>query len=243
MATRKRTTGAPARVRAVASPSPTTHTNGARRVGATRPARTGRRAAALVPNAAASELLQHAVEEAARLLEADGAMIYLLDPSDGVLHFAHDAGIANLHSRRWVRRLQLRLGQGMFGVAVADRRVVVTGDYTADASFSHAGTTDRFVEEVGLRSMVVAPLVAGDRAFGGLGTFSKRADAFTDAQVALVRSLADHAAAAMANALLIEELARSRAELERRAEEERSLREIATGISAIRDTGDIIQRA
>jgi PAS domain S-box-containing protein len=205
--------------------------------------RTSRDAAALVTGAGTAELLQHAVEEAARLLEADGAMIYLLDPSDGVLHFAHDAGIANLRSRRWVRRLRLRLGQGMFGVAVADRRVVVTADYAADASFAHAGATDRFVEEVGLRSMVVAPIVAGDRAFGGIGTFSRRPDAFNAAHVALVRSLADHAAAAMANALLIEELARSRAQLKRRAEEERSLREIATGISAIRATGDIIQRA
>ncbi|HEY0443335.1 MAG TPA: GAF domain-containing protein [Candidatus Limnocylindrales bacterium] len=206
------------------------------------PARTSRDAAGLVTGAATPALLQHAVEEAARLLEADGAMIYLLDPADGVLHFAHDAGIANLRSRRWVRRLELRLGQGMFGVAVAERRVVVTDDYAADTSFSHAGATDRFVDEVGLRSMVVAPLVAGDRAFGGLGTFSRRARAFSPAQVALVRSLADHAAAAMANALLIEELDRSRAELSRRAEEERSLREISTGISAIRATGDIIQR-
>ncbi|HKG56842.1 MAG TPA: GAF domain-containing protein [Candidatus Limnocylindrales bacterium] len=243
MATRKRTTGAPARVRAVASPSPATHTNGARRVGATRPARTGRRAAALVPNAAASELLQHAVEEAARLLEADGAMIYLLDPSDGVLHFAHDAGIANLHSRRWVRRLELRLGQGMFGVAVAERRVVVTTDYAADESFEHGPATDRFVDEVGLRSMIVAPLVAGDRVFGGLGTFSRHRNAFSDAQIALVKSLADHAAAAMANAILIDELARSRQEQERRADAERSLREIATGISSIRETSRIIQRA
>ena len=34
-----------------------------------------------------------AVEETARLLEADGAMVYLLDPDTGHLRFAHDAGI------------------------------------------------------------------------------------------------------------------------------------------------------
>src|SRR4051812_4164730 len=170
MATRKRTTGAPARDVTAPAASQPTDTDGTPRP-VTRGARTGRRAAALVPNAATSELLQRAVEEAARLLEADGAMIYLLDPSDGVLHFAHDAGIANLHSRRWVRRLELRLGQGMFGVAVAERRVVVTTDYAADKSFEHGPATDRFVEEVGLRSMIVAPLVAGDRTFGGIGTF------------------------------------------------------------------------
>ncbi len=191
----------------------------------------------------AAELLQRAVEEAARLLDADGAMIYLLDPETGILRFAHDAGIAQLRDRRWVRRLQLPLGAGMFGIAAAERRVTLTHDYPNDSSFRHSPSADRFVEEVGLRSMVVAPLVAGDRTFGAIGTFSNRPNAFGEQAVALVKSLADHAAAAMANAILIDELARSQAELERRAEAERTLREIATRISAIHDPADVIQQA
>jgi PAS domain S-box-containing protein len=221
MATRKGTTGAPARpVRAEPS----------------RPA--ARRSAS---RSATSRLLQTAVEEASRLLDADGAIIYLVAPADGVLRFAHDAGIANLSSRRWVRRLELRMGQGMFGVATAERRVVLTRDYPADDSFVHAEATDRFVREAGLRSMVVAPLAAGERLFGAMGAFSRRPDAFSDAQVALVRSLADHAAAAMANALLIEELAQSRRELERKAEAEQALREIAARITAIREPSELLQ--
>jgi PAS domain S-box-containing protein len=193
-------------------------------------------------SAGTSELLQRAVEEAARLLDADGSMIYLVDPSDGVLRFANDAGIANLHRRGWVRGLELRMGQGMFGVAAGERRVVVTRDYPADDSFVHAEATDRFVREVDLRSMVVAPLAAGDRTFGAMGAFSRRPDAFSDAQVGLVRSLADHAAAAMANALLIEELAQSRRELERRADAEATLRKIGASISAIHDSDGILQQ-
>ena len=188
-----------------------------------------------------ADLLQRAVEEAASLLQADGAIIYLLDPADGVLRFAHDAGIDDLHGRRWVRRLELRPGQGMFGRAVAERRVVVTRDYPNDDSFPHAEATDRFVREVGLRSMIVAPLVAGDRVFGALGAFSLRAGAFDAAQTGLVRSLADHAGGAMANALLIEELAGSRAEIERRADAERTVREIAARITAMRDADEILQ--
>ena len=222
MATRKGTTGAPARPVRAEPPRPASRRSTSR--------------------SATSQLLQTAVEEASRLLDADGAMIYLVDPADGVLRFAHEAGIANLSSRRWVRRLELRMGQGMFGVATAERRVVMTRDYPADDSFVHAEATDRFVREVGLRSMVVAPLAAGARLFGAMGAFSRRPDAFSDAQIALVRSLADHAAAAMANALLIEELAHSRAELERRADAERTLREIAAGISAIRASEEILQQ-
>jgi PAS domain S-box-containing protein len=198
---------------------------------------------ALAAAAPAAGLLQHAVEEAARLLRADGAMIYLLDESSGVLNYAFDAGISGIRERRWIRRLELPLGAGMFGVAAAQRRVTLTHDYPSDDSFRHSQSADRFVAEVGLRSMVVAPLVAGDRVFGAMGTFAKRPDAFDEQAVALVRSLADHAAAAMANAILIDELARSQAELERRAEAERSLREIATRISAIHAPADVIQRA
>jgi PAS domain S-box-containing protein len=203
-----------------------------------------------------AELLQRAVEEAARLLEADGAMIYLLEAKSGILRFAHDAGIADLHGRRWVRRLQVALGAGMFGVAAAERRVLLTHDYPNDRSFTHSPAADRFVAEAGLRSMVVAPIVAGDRVFGALGTYANRPNAFGEAHVALVRALADHAAAAMANTLLIEELARSREELGRRAEaldrsaeeirrradREQALRQIATNITAIRDADVILQQ-
>jgi GAF domain-containing protein len=72
----------------------------------------------------------------------------------------------------------------MFGKAVADRRVVVTGDYDNDDSFRHAEGPDRFVTEVGLRSLVVAPMVAGSEVFGALGTFSRHPDAFTAPQIA-----------------------------------------------------------
>ncbi len=229
MTTPKRSTRAPDKVAA------------SRRAPKGRPGRRG--GTATNGRTATAELLQRAVEEAARLLEADGAIIYLLDAESGILRFAHDAGIADLQRRRWVRRLRVALGAGMFGVAAAERRVLLTHDYPNDRSFTHLPAADRFVAEVGLRSMVVAPLVAGDRVFGALGTYANRPNAFGEAHVALVRALADHAAAAMANALLIEELASSRGELEKRAEAERSLLEIATRISAIHDPADVIQQA
>ena len=89
--------------------------------------------------------------------------------------------------------------------------------------------------------MVVAPLSAGDEVFGALGTFSHTADAFTAPQIALVRALSDHAALAMANARLIEELDRSREAIERQATIERSLRELGTRISGARDPEAVVQ--
>ncbi len=187
------------------------------------------------------ELLTAAVVEAARLLDTDGAMVYLLDPVSNRLRFAHDAGIDSERSREWVRSIDLPIGVGMFGRAVAERTTVVTGDYLNDPSFDHAVEPDRVVRDVGIRSMVVAPLVAGDDVFGALGTFSSRGDAFTRAQIGLVRALADHAAAAMRNVRLIEALDGSRRELADRADSERSLREIAARISAATDLAAVLQ--
>ena len=186
-------------------------------------------------------LLIDAVEEAARLLDADGAMVYLLDPGTNHLRFAHDAGIRSERSRTWVRSIDLPVGVGMFGRAVAERVVVTTGHYLEDPSFDHAADPDRVVRDIGIQSMVVAPLAAGDQVFGALGTFSTRADAFTPAQIGLVRALADHAAASMRNARLIEALDTSRRELAERADVERSLREIAARISAATDLQGVLQ--
>lgn len=189
-----------------------------------------------------------AVEEAARLLDADGAMVYLMDPATGRLRFAHDAGIKSPRSREWIRTIELAPGVGMFGRAVSERSVVVTTDYGGDTSFRHAASADRVVDDLGIRSMVVAPLLSGEEILGALGTFSQRDDAFDGAAIALVRSLADHAAAAIANTRLIEELDRSRAELDRsrtslarRAAAEQALRELAARITALRDPAEILQ--
>ena len=59
-------------------------------------------------------------------------MVYLVDPATGHLRFAHDAGIRSPRSRAWVRSIELPVGTGMFGRAVAERGVVMTDDYLAD---------------------------------------------------------------------------------------------------------------
>jgi PAS domain S-box-containing protein len=188
-------------------------------------------------------ILRRAVEEAARLLRADGSLASVLDEQRSVLRFAHDAGLSADDRRRWMRRLELPLGVGMFGRAVDERRVIVSGDYFSDTGFVHYEAADRFSKAVGLRSLVVAPMIVGDKVFGALGTYAREPDAFGEREVGLVRSLADHAAAAMANALLIEELDRSRRELGHRAEIERALREIGARISALREPADVLQLA
>jgi len=186
-------------------------------------------------------ILHHALEEAARLLRSDGAIAYLLDPATDVLQFADDAGITDDNRRQWVRELQVEPGVGMFGRAVAERQIVISDDYPNDPSFQHFEGADRLVATLGIHSFLVAPMIAGDRVFGAMGTYSSRVASFGEHDQALVKALADHAALAIANAELIEELAGSRADERRRATEERALREIAARITAIRDPSELLQ--
>ena len=188
-------------------------------------------------------ILHHALEEAARLLRSDGALAYLLDAETGILRFADDAGITDDRRRRWVRSLKVEPGVGMFGRAVAERSIVLSDDYPNDPSFVHFEGADRLVRTLAIRSFLVAPMIAGDRVIGAMGTYAARVGAFSEQDVALVKALADHAALAIANAQLIDELAGSRAEVERRADAERALREIGSRITALRDPAEVLQLA
>lgn len=185
-------------------------------------------------------LLRDPALEAVRLLGADGALVYLLSGAGDGLRFAAEASQVRLADDHWIRTIELRVGHGIIGTAVAERTVMVTGDYLADPRFRHTEQTDAFALEAGLRSFAVAPLVAGGEVLGAIGVFDRRPDAFGPQQAALVRVLADHAALGMANARLIAELDRARLATRRQADLERALRELGTRISRESDLAVIV---
>jgi PAS domain S-box-containing protein len=184
---------------------------------------------------AEAELLKGAVTEVARLLQADGAMIYLVDEASETLRFAYDAGITDRRARRLIRDLTLPIGVGMFGTTVSRRQLTVTDDYPADKRFEHSPVADEIVRAAGMRSMVVAPLVAGDHVIGAMGAYANRPAAFSEAQIRLLRALGDHAAAAIANR-------QQKAELAHRVETQRTLQKLAAQITAIRDPDELLQQ-
>jgi PAS domain S-box-containing protein len=194
------------------------------------------------PATRATDPVQHAADEAARLLHADGAIVYLMDPNGETLRWAADAGISNSPERAWMRSMVVPLGVGMFGSALADRSVRITDDYQSDTTFQHAWMTDQVVKATNIRSMVVAPMLDGERRIGALGVYSSRPAAMGEAEATLVRALADHAAATLVAARLLEELTRSREELARRAETERTLREITGRLAVLREPTEVLQR-
>ena len=195
-----------------------------------------------------ADLLTAAVGEAARLLDSDGAMIYLYDDANGDLRFAYDAGITSDEARRMLRELRLPIGRGVYGTAIERRELTFTHDYQADERFQHHPVADQIVETAHMRSMAAAPMFANDKPLGVLGAFSYRPQAFNDQQLSLLRSLADHAAAAIDNRRLLRQLRSSEERLRDQADElartltaRQALDDIARRIVDVPDSAEVLQ--
>ena len=185
-----------------------------------------------------AELLQDVVDEAARLLGSSGAVIDLLDPATGEVHWAYDAGIDDATRAEWQRR-----GVGGDGVflAIRERRVVTTDDYAADERFARRGPrTPSSSPRPGSARSRSRRSSARRRCSGTLAVFAAGARPLRADQAATLAALADLATIAIHNAELINELGRSREETARRAETERTLREIAARVTSIREPEAIL---
>ena len=136
--------------------------------------------------------------------------------------------------------MTIPVGIGATGQAVAENRVITAID-DPKAMFPDSAINDRFFDATGYRSMIIAPVSGESGPLGALEVYSTRPGAFDDDDAGVIRSLAAQAAIAITNARLIEELNRSRREVGRRADAERSLREIAARITAIRETDELLQ--
>ena len=163
-------------------------------------------------------------------------------PDEDRLRFAVDAGIRNAEARQLIRDLSLPVGVGLFGHAIATGEVVVSGDYRRDKRFNHSDVADRIAIDR-------EHALHGGRAARRRRRGARRARArtrrgsttSTRRRWRLLRALADHAAGAIANQRLIEQLARSQDELARRVDAQRTLGEISARIAVIREPGEILQ--
>lgn len=103
------------------------------------------------------------------------------------------------------QQVRLGMGEGLGGLVAESARPYTTGDYSEDPRFKHTTTIDSAVTEEGLRAILGVPLRLGTKVIGVLYAADRTARTFTPDEVALLSSLADHAAIAIDSARLLEE--------------------------------------
>ncbi len=190
--------------------------------------------ATFATTASGRRILRDALEEAVRLLRADGGMVYV-----------SAAGVGGREARDGELRLIIDAGldaEGITGRAARLGRPVWTGDYLNDPRFVHREALDAFARSNGIRSAMAAPIAAETGILGTLTVFTARPDDYDEADAELLTALSDQASLAITNARRIEALTRSRSELAERALLERGLREITAGITAERDLDAVLHR-
>ena len=185
-------------------------------------------------------VLEQVVRAAGRLVRADGAILSRYDPADGLLHWGVDDGVRDRFDPAYVATLTLEVGVGLTGRAVAERRVLYCGEDLIDA-FPRVPESDHFFEVSGFRSLLAAPIASAAELYGALEVYATREHAFDEADAALLEAFAAQAAIAFENARLIAELEKARREAARRADEERTLREISGRVTAIADPVEVLQ--
>ncbi|MDQ8702568.1 GAF domain-containing protein [Streptomyces sp. LHD-70] len=172
------------------------------------------------------EVLQAIVHRARSLLGTDIAYLSLNDPAEGDTYMRVTEGSVSAR----FQQVRLGMGEGLGGLVAQTARPYVTDDYFRDERFRHTRSIDTAVEDEGLVAILGVPLLLGTEVIGVLFAADRRARVFEREQIALVRSFAALAAAAIDSAHLLAETRTALADLEHASE-------------IIRDRSGVIERA
>lgn len=152
----------------------------------------------------------HAIVHRARnLLDTDVAYMTLTDEAAGDTYMRVTDG--SISAR--FQKLRLALGTGLGGLVTQTGTPYVTANYAEDLRFRHTGDIDEGVREEGLVAILGVPLRLGSRVIGVLYAANRSARPFAREEVALLVSLAAHAAVAIDTARLLGETQAALAEL------------------------------
>ena len=174
-------------------------------------------------------MLQTLVETAARICDADNAVLQQL--RSGVFRLGASFGFAQEWTDYRAHNPITPSRATPIGRMALERRVVHVEDALNDPEFIDA-TSQRLG---GFRTMLAVPLFREQTVIGGLFLSRSRVEPFTDKQIALVTTFADQAVIAIENARLFDELRTRTAELGRSVDELRLLSEVGQAVSSTLD--------
>jgi GAF domain-containing protein len=175
------------------------------------------------------EVLQEVAAQSRRLLDADVAYLMLRHP-EGLRIEVADGSMGSA-----LRGVTLREGEGIGGEVLRTGRPVWTESYLDDPRVRRVPHVDSVARSEQLGGILGLPLQLGGETIGVLLAADRRPRRFADHDVELLAALAGHAAVALRNAGLIEQLRATAGELERRNAEQRRSEEQRERAAALRE--------
>ncbi|MEU5266560.1 GAF domain-containing protein [Amycolatopsis sp. NPDC021455] len=154
-------------------------------------------------------VLRSIVRRARALLGVDVSYLSLNNEAEGKTYIRVSDGSVSAEFQQIV----LGMGEGLGGLVAQTARPYATADYFRDDRFKHTRHIDSGVEDEGLTAILGVPLAIGPKVLGVLFASDRATREFTADEVALLSSLADHAAIALDSANLLDQTRRAVAEL------------------------------
>jgi GAF domain-containing protein len=151
---------------------------------------------------------QRVVDSVRELLGVMSAFVYRVAPATGALEETARSG----QWPRLDRPLRHPAGTGAVGLAVAERRAVVSRDVLSDPLLTLAPEARAVLEGSPIRAVLAVPLTVKAQVIGALALFDGDGRAFTAEDARLAQAFADQAAVALENARLYTDAERRRAE-------------------------------
>jgi hypothetical protein len=141
------------------------------------------------------------VRRARQLLGTDVSYLTLNDDARGDTYMRVTDGSVSAR----FQALRLPMGAGLGGLVAQTAAPYATASYFDDARFRHTSEINDGVHDEGLVAILGVPLIRGSQVIGVLFAADRTERAFDRSEVALLGSLAAHAAIALDNARLLDE--------------------------------------
>jgi GAF domain-containing protein/CheY-like chemotaxis protein len=165
------------------------------------------------------------------LLGALSSVLFRLDPATQDLRAIAIAGVAE----RARHDIVLHRGEGAAGLAVIERRPVMSADVAADERLTLRPEMAQWADGAFFGAVLAVPLVVREQIIGALAVRDRVGRVFSSEEIRLAQAFADQAALVLSSAQLYAEATRRRHEAE-------ELARLAQRLTESLDVSDVVER-